>query len=381
MSIEDLQHRISAEPGRLPAPPAPVEAVIGRARAVRARRRATRTAALAVVAVAGVATPVLAGAGPWRDGSAAGGGAAVSVNPPKVDKHGGTVFSGSADGKKWSVSVAAGGCATGDGDLFDYCLQGRAAGQGAAADLASTVQTYTSAPIKYRIGLRADVARADVDLTDGERLSLTPAKILDTPMAAFEVPRRVGISRVTAYGADGRVVAYSIAYQSPTDAQLAMWYRPDETPTQPLAAGTITATVKGVPANVEVHTGPFGICYTIQHPNSPDDKKKVPNTTCQPLPSATTPAPPASPDRGPMGDNLPSNAPWWVALGGLVDNGVDHVDFALSTGTFRVSTVRIGGFSFAVCIVAFGTNGFTMIGRTFYDASGHVLSYEPSPVK
>lgn len=380
MSIEDLQHRISAEPGRLPAPPAPVEAVIGRARAVRARRRATRTAALAVVAVAGVATPVLAGVGPGRDGSAAGGGAAVSVNPPKVDKHGGTVFSGSADGKKWSVSVAAGRCATDDGDLFG-CLHGWAPGQGAAADLFSTFQSYTSAPIKYRIRLRPDVARADVDLTDGERLSLTPAKILDTPIAVFEVPRRVGISRVTAYGADGRVVAYSIAYQSPTDAQLAMWYRPDETPTQPVAAGTITATLKGVPANVEVHTGPFGICYTIQHQNSPDDKKMVPNTTCQPLPSATTPAPPAGPDHGPMGDDLPSNAPRWVALGGLVDNGVDHVDFALSTGTFRASTVRIGGFSFAVCIIDFGANGFTMIGRTFYDASGHVLSYEPSPVK
>ncbi|GAA2030862.1 hypothetical protein GCM10009839_33370 [Catenulispora yoronensis] len=380
MSIEDLQHRISAEPGRLSAPPAPVETVIGRARAVRARRRATGTAALAVVAVAGVATPVLAGVGPWRDGSAVGGGAAVSVNPPKVDKQGGTVFSGSADGKKWSVSVAAGRCATDDGDLFG-CLQGWAPGPGAAAELASTFQTYTSAPIKYRIRLRPGVARADVDLTDGERLSLTPAKIVDTPMAAFEVPRRVGISRVTAYGADGRVVAYSIAYQSPTDAQLAMWYRPDETPTQPVAAGTITATVKGVPANVEVHTGPFGICYTIQHQNSPDDKKKVPNTTCQPLPSATTPAPPTGPDRAPMGDNVPSNAPWWVALGGLVGNGVDHVDFALSTGTFRASTVRIGGFSFAVCIVELGAKGFSMVGRTFYDASGHVLTYEPSPVK
>lgn len=379
MSIEDLEHRISAEPGRLPAPPAPVEAVIGRARAVRARRRATRTAALAVVAVAGVATPVLTGVRPWQQHAADGGGPSVTVNTPRIDKHRGTVFSGSTDGKKWSVSVAAGTCAADDGD-FVGCLRASDSEQVLAAQLSSNVQTDSASPIRYRIRLRADVARVDVDLTDGERLPLTAARIGDTRIAVFEVPRRAGIGRVTAYAADGGVIAYSIAYQSPTDAQLAMWYRPGEAATQPTAAGTITATIKGTAATVQVHTGPFGICYTADHQN-PGDKKAFPDTFCQPLPTATGAAPTADAVRAPMGDNVPGNPPWWVALGGLVDDRVDHVDFGLSTGTFRASTVHIGGFSFAVCIVDFGTKGFTMIGRTFYDAAGHVLSYEPSPIK
>jgi hypothetical protein len=373
-----LEHRISAEPGRLTTPPAPVEAVIGRARTVRARRRATGTAALAALAVAGVAVPVLSGTGPWRH-DPAGGGAAVTVNTPRIDEHGGTVFSGSTDGKKWSVSVAAGACASDDGDRVG-CLRASDSEQALAAQLSSSVQTDSASPIRYRIRLRSDVARVDVDLTDGERLPLSAARVGVTRMAVFEVPRRAGIGRVTAYAADGGVIAYSIAYQSPTDAQLAMWYRPGEAATQPQAAGTITATVEGTAASVQVHTGPFGICYTADQHN-PGDKKGFPVTFCQPLPTATTVPSAAEVVRAPMGDNVPGNPPWWVALGGLVDDRVDHVDFALSSGTFRASTVRIGGFSFAVCIVDFGKTGFTMIGRTFYDAAGHVLSYEPAPIK
>ena len=47
-------------------------------------------------------------------------------------------------------------------------------------------------------------------------------------------------------------------------AHFAMWYHPDQTPTQPEASGTITGvTQKGKPASVDVRIGPFGICYTV----------------------------------------------------------------------------------------------------------------------
>lgn len=377
MSTDDIQRRLGAEPQRLRTPSAPVEAVIDRARAARARRRSALIAAAAALAVAGVATPILVAGASGRD-DPAGGSAMISVNAPRLDAHGGTVFSGVDDGKKWSVSVPAGACASRQGEL-NACGPGLDVRHDNPADIGSAA--FTASPIRYWVRLRPDVARLTVDLTDAEQLTLTPATIGNTPAAMFELTRRVGITRIAAYAADGGMIAYSIPYQSPTDAKIAMWYRPGETPAQPQAAGTITSTIhgavnrlfKGGPSvTMQVHTGPFGICYTIQQASN--NQQPVPVTTCRPLPTT-------QPRANTTDDGIPSDGLWWVALGGLVDNNVDHVDFILSTGTFRVPVTRIGGFTFAVCIAGTGESGFTNIGRTAYDAADHVLTYTPQPIK
>lgn len=378
MSTDDIQRRLGAEPQRLRTPSAPpVEAVIDRARTARARRRSTFTAAVAALAAAAAATPILATGAPWRD-HPGGRSATISVNAPHLDAHGGTVFSGVDDGKKWSVSVPAGTCASRQGEI-NACGPGPDAQHGSPADIGSTV--FTASPVTYWVHLRPDVAHLTVELTDAEQLTLVPATIGNTPAAMFELTRRVGITRITAYAPDGSMIAYSIPYQGPADAKIAMWYRPGETPTQPQAAGTITSTIhgavnklyKGGPSvTVQVNTGPFGICYTTRQLSG--DQQPVPVTSCRPLPTSR-------PITTTTDDGIPSDGLWWVALGGLVDNSVDHVDFNLSTGTFRVPATRIGGFTFAVGIVGTGGSGFTNISRTAYDAAGHVLTTTPQPTK
>ncbi len=61
-----------------------------------------------------------------------------------------------------------------------------------------------------------------------------------------------------------------------------------------------------------------------------------------------------------------------------MDGLTDHVDYELNTGTVRVPVVHIGGYSFAVC---FEDYGFTVLGKTTYDASGQVIDHTHMPAK
>src|SRR5262249_21783657 len=108
--------------------------------------------------------------------------------------------------------------------------------------------------------------------------------------------------------------------------------------------------------------GPFGVCYTIQR-----QRTHSPSTNCAPLTSPSA-----------VPDDVPDNLPAWLALGGQVDPKVDHVDFAMTTGTCRAKVVRIGDHAFAVC---FTGPGFGIVRRTLFDASGKVIADIPTPTK
>lgn len=190
-----------------------------------------------------------------------------------------------------------------------------------------------------------------------------------TRVALFELPRRVGITGLSAYSADGTLTSYAIPYQSPDAAEVAMWYGPGEKPTIREASGTITGrTATGAPASVQVHIGPFGICYTVQRA-----EPQFPVTNCTP-PDATA----AGEKTLRSGDAVPASLPAWVALGGEVSRNVDHVDFEVTSGTYRAQPVHIGDYTFAVCFL---DPGFSFVSRTLYDASGTVLDHETATTK
>lgn len=354
----DLQRHLDEELNRLQPRPLPAEAVYERARAIRHTRRVRGAAgALVTAAVLGMSLPVLGSMKPWQ--SAAGGGNAVTVNAPHTDKKGRYVFSGSEEGKHWSVTVAPGDCLS----RTDFVI---ACGSGAIDDPAAFTDAATTtpgSPTKYAVYFRSDIARIDVGLSDGEQVVLSPGTVHSNKVALLVVPSKIGISRIDAYANDGSLVAYSIPFQADGMAHIAMWYSPGETPTQSEASGTITGrTPQGKPASVDVRIGPFGICYTVAQRPEP---RAISATNCRPLTALGS-------------DDVPPRSLDWLALGGRVDGLVDHVDYELTTGTIRAQVVHIDRYSFAVCFADFG---FQELGKTAFDASGNVLAYSLPPTK
>ena len=350
-----LEHHLTHELDQLQPRPVPTEAVHGRARAIRRTRRVWAAGTLATAAVLGTGLSVLNPMGLRL--SADGGGNTVTVNAPHTDAKGRSVFAGSEEGKRWSVAVAPGECPSHDG--FAEACSGSPGNDPVELAAATSAGSTTT----YAVFFRSDIARIDMTLSDGEQVTLLPGTVHGNRVALLVMPPKIGITRAGAYAADGRLVAYSISFQADGVAHLAMWYLPDETPMQPEASGTITGTTpKGQKASVDVHIGPFGFCYTVTQRPTPG---AIPATNCRPL-------------TAPGSDDVPPRDLDWVALGGRVDGQANHVDFELSTGTVRVPVVHIGGYSFAVC---FEDYGFTVLGKTTYDASGQVIDHTQLPAK
>ncbi|MEY9928835.1 hypothetical protein ABH926_003474 [Catenulispora sp. GP43] len=342
-----LRRHLDEELNRLQPRPVPTEAVYGRARAIRHTRRVWAAGALAVAAVLGTSLPVLGSMG-LRHSAA--GGPGVTVNAPHVDSKGRYVFSGSAAGKRWTVTAPPGECPSG----VDSTVVCAGSPGPDPADFSFTASA--GSPTVYTVFFGAKTTRVDMAFSDGEEVVLLPGVLSGRQVAMVEVPPQLGIARVEAYAADGSPLAYSIPFQANGMAHFATWYQPGQTPTQAEASGTITGTTQsGTYASVEVRIGPFGVCYTVAQPPAAGS---VPTTNCRRLSASES-------------DGVPPRAFEWVALGGQVDNRVDHVDFALNTGTIHVKAVRIGGYSFAV---GFTNYGFEALGRTEYDASGHAIS-------
>jgi hypothetical protein len=341
-----LQRYLDEELNRLQPRPVPSEAVYGRARAIRHTRRAWAAGTVAAAAVVGTALPSLGLIGPRHIAPA--GGTTVTVDAPHADKKGGYVFSGSAEGKRWTIKAAPGGCPS-EGRYTVVC-SGRPGDD--PADFASAGSAGSTTT--YEVFFGSKTTRIGVALSDGEQVSLLPGVVQGNLVALLEVPPKLGITRVDAYAVDGSPIAYSIPFQADGMAHFAMWYQSGQVPTQAEASGTITGTTQsGKPASVEVRIGPFGICYTVAPRPAPG---AIPTTNCQ---SLTAPS-----------DDIPSRFPDWVAVGGRVNERVAYVDFMLSTGTIRAQSVRIGGYAFAV---GFADFGFQSLGEVDYDGAGYVV--------
>jgi hypothetical protein len=205
-----LQQRLHQELGTLPAPAAPVAAVLRRGRWLRARRWAAAASGLAAVAAVAVAVPVLAGPGQparrlSRDVRT------TPTGPPSAPVLTGTTFAaGTAAGRPWRLSVR---------DIADpgaRCLPAimlnatdgylPPPGAGVAGGIAS-LAFLTSVPGQPATGYAAlrvspAVTRLAVRVRRGGSLVLHPVTVQAcgrrVPLAGFSYPRS-GVATITAY--------------------------------------------------------------------------------------------------------------------------------------------------------------------------------------
>jgi hypothetical protein len=229
-----LRQRLRQELGALPAPAAPVAAVLRRGAARRARRWAAAASGLAAVTVVAVSVPLLASHGQpagrpghtvssghtgysghtgssgstGRAGQVTGGGPAAG--PPVPAPLRTTFAAGIAAGQPWQLSVRniAGPGARCLPAIMLNATDGYLppTGPGVAGGLAS-LAFLTNVPGQPAAGFAAlrvspEVTRLTVGLRDGQTLAVRPVTVqacgLRLPLAGFSYPRS-GVAAITAY--------------------------------------------------------------------------------------------------------------------------------------------------------------------------------------
>ncbi len=351
LSDEDvLQATLAEQIGRIAPGEPPVDDVVRKGRAARGRRRTAVASGLVVVGV-GVA---LLGYQQVRGPSHAGQGRhAVTLDAPHRNATGDLVWSGSVNGKPWSATV----------DQSRGCAWSWGACPGAFSTPVDPFELSSTSdgigPDKYVGTFRADTARVDVVLHDGEYLSLQPVDVNGQLVVLFATPHAFGMDSVTAFAADGTEIGYSIPFnQSNGTSMVVTWYPPGETPTQPEASGQIASgTVDGHGWSLDVRIGPFGVCFLSTETGTGG------SVACSTL---DAPAPMSPSQTSSDGAN---GLTWHYSE---VDNRVDHIDVMLSDGTTtRVTSTRLAGRSFVAYV--FPPN-IRVLSITSYDSEGHQLA-------
>jgi hypothetical protein len=334
--------------------PVPVTQAVRRGRTLRTVRRVKIAGAVVLVGLLGVAGSVLTVARP-RITPAPPVKHAVVVNPVHRDVHNDAVFSGTVDGHPWSRTADATICTTLWG--LDCSKEPHIARPDTPIEIGGSGDTKVS--VLYDIEFRADIARVELSLTDGEQLSLTPASVYGGGLAMVVLPAGVGVATVSTYSAAGSLVAYAVAFHGPPGlASVETWYQPGQVPTEPTLVRTVSGrTPKGVAASFDIDEGPFGTCYVVEAAG---------RSTCLPLgfiESAMLTSP-------------INDSDIWNSAGGTVGGDVDHVDFRLSDGrTITVKPVHVGSANVAIVFLDSDVRPKSV---TEYDAAGHVLKQTAS---
>lgn len=350
----------------------PVDAVLKQGRAIRVRRRVAGSGALAVaaalsigvpVAIAGGGSPAVdaaSGAGPNGVYAASSTGGRVTVNPtPFTDGKG--HFSGTVDGKKWSVDFDNKNCyyivwSCGFSDLYPWDKD---------ASLAfNSSWGLQGQPDDYTLFLRRNVARATITLQDGEVLRLEAVPTAKVSVVLFALPYGLGVSKIELFDAQGAEIAYSFPFNIKGSASTAaQWYKPDQKP--PTNSGSVelvrSAASPGGPATITAVVGASGPCVVM-------DMGGHPNAVCN-LPGPVT---------GSLSLKIPAteNAQGARYHGaesgyGLVAPNIDHLrlDFADGT-TSPVAIKSLGGYRFYAYTIP---GGKALTGITAFDAKGIAL--------
>lgn len=350
---------------------APVDAVIRHGKAIKAKRRAMAGSGLAVAAVLGVSLPI-ALSGHQAGVPSARAGHRVTVDAPHKDDKGATVFSGSIDGHAWNAPVALvhqGGrsaCIM----SFGNCVSGVPVTTDPAALSASSV---TGQPDQYTVDFRADVKRVEIDLQNGQSLLLNPMPVSDHRLALFELPSGLRVSRITAYGADGKEVGFAIPFQQPGGASTAVtWDTPGAMPALSEASAQIASGVTpGMTGkekwSVTAYVGPYGQCVVQSASQSGAVSRCVNRDAKPPMTLSFT-------------HLKASGTPYW--LQSEIDTSVDHLDVAYSDGaTKHLTPTRLAGHAFVGLVVPIGLEVESV---TTFNSSGRQLGIntgDPIPTK
>lgn len=359
-----IAERLDTDIGRVEPGHAPVDAVIRHGKAIKARRRAMAGSGLAVAIVLGISLP-LALSGHRAGVPSAIAGHRVTVDVPHRDDKGATVFSGSIDGDTWNAPVEVlhqGGGPDGSSACimsFGNCASGFPVATDPAAVSASS---GTGKPDQYTVDFRTDVKRVEIDLQNGQRLLLDPMPVSDHRIALFELPSGLHISRVTAYGADGKEVGFAIPFHQPGGASITVtWDAPGARPAPSQASAQIASGVTpGMTGeekwSVTAYVGPYGQCL-VQSASQGGAVSRCVNRDAKPPASLSF-------------THVKANGmPYW--LQSEVDTSVDHLDVAYSDGaTKRLTPTRVAGHAFVGLVVPVGLEVESV---TTFDSSGRLL--------
>jgi len=349
---------------------APTDSVIRQGRTIRTRRRAAFGGGLLALAAVAVGVPALSGSSAPAQQAAA----RVLRHHVTVDQIGpgvmaGEVGAGSIDGKNWTMSLTTASAT--EGPASQQCFQftfGSAAGPLDCATPASGPDPVGFAgtsgsdePISELGTVRSDVGRVEVDLADGEALSILPTVYNGQAYVGFALPQGLGITQLTAFTAHGALIAYSIPYNPAHGiASFITWYLPGQAPTQADVSGQIASgRLNGATWSVDVALGPFGECFSatgLSDGNSGPDCNALSTPPVSQLPNVW----------------LSSSGPTVVV--GELNARVDHLIAALSNGqSIRLEPVTIGGRHFGALVVG---SGIRVLSLTSYDSAGHQLGQQ-----
>src|ERR1022692_719680 len=248
-------------PGPLPAGPGPGHGGVRQGRNVMIRRRLSMAAGLAAVAVAALVVPA------WLHQQHAGPAAArplvtdVSPGPHSVA---GLIASGVVGSTRWHVIAEKPGHG-------NQCFQIGELNCGSplhARGVADLNQGGGTNGIDVVYGpVRRDVARVDIQLSDGQVLPLRPVLAYGVRYVAFPVPAHLAISRATAYSARSEL-RYAIPFNSQGTATFINWLRPGQAG-QPRATYKIgSGVVDGHAWSESEYAGPWGRCFTGEGQNT-----------------------------------------------------------------------------------------------------------------
>jgi hypothetical protein len=185
-------------------------------------------------------------------------GGRVTVNPTRFADGKGH-FSGTVDGKKWSVDFDNKNCyyipwSCGFPDLYPW-------------DKYASLTSASSQPDDYTLFLNKNVAQAVITLRDGEVLRLAAVPVANVPVVLFASPSGLGISKIELFDARGSEIAYSLPFNiAGAPSAAAHWYKPGEKP--PAVSGSVELARgkfgAGPEKTMRAYVGPSGPCIVTQ---------------------------------------------------------------------------------------------------------------------
>lgn len=332
MSISDehdLQERLDQAFQAITPRQAPLDQAVRQGRLIRVRRRLAAAAGLAVVA-AGVAVPALLHQQASQPALNRPRHPAVTVHPAGPHAPAGLVASGTAGGRRWRLTAfkpGTAGAARGAQCFTVVSLRncgpvpGPRPGRSDPVSFTGTSDGFTDAQFGP---VSAAVSYVTVRLADGTALTLHPVSVYGTRFVGYVVPRRVKVSRITAYSARGEL-ASTIPFNEP-DGTLAtgLWLRPGQTGMRRATHLIGSGTADGRAWSSTAYVGPWGECLVTRGNGGT-------SSVCDPVssPQGTMVLGSAS---GPL-----------VVVYGTAAADVEHVIITLASGqTLRVQAIRVG---------------------------------------
>jgi len=371
----DAYQEMFADLGRFTTGAIPVAAVVRRGWAIRARRRAVGSGALAIAAALSIGVPVAISGGGGGGGAASGPsgiygatstGGRVSVNPVQLTRGKG-LFSGTVDGKKWSVDFDNVNC---------YYIQWSCGFTSLdpwdryASLTSNSSWGLQGQPDDYTLFLSTNVAWATITLQDGEVLKLDAVPTAKVPVVLFALPFGLGVSKIELFDAQGAQIAYAMPFNVKGSASAAgHWYKPGEAPAKD--AGSVELTriefAPGEEAVFTAYAGAAGPCLVFQEGKKGEQH---PDPQCAEL-SAVQGSEPLENHIASGGARPPLNAG-----SGLVGPNVARMELDFTDGTKSPVVIKsLGGYRFYAYFV---TAAKTLRAVTAFDSAGNALPAEKS---